>query len=389
MVLGTGTLSAGDLRSPDFMQAARRGFDALYRLDYAAADQIFTQLAQEYPKHPAPPLYLAANSWLEFLFDRLDLDLDKFVSPGYFADARAVDVPIEIRRRYQENIEKARQLCTDLLEKDPYDLEALYFMGAVEGVQGSYAFTVEHSVGNAFAFGKRAYRYHSQILERAPDFYDAYLSAGLYEYIVANLPWYIKWFTTLFGYRGSEERGFEYLNLAAQNGEFVSDDSSVLQMVLFVREKRYRDALRLAEQLHAKYPENYIFHVNQAQILERMGRQTESLDVYRRISQLAAAGAHNYQSLPQARFNHQLALKLRDSGQPELACSYFESALESPDVSDRDRVTGHLELGRTLARLGRPETAAEHLRMVLSLPDYDGAAREASRLLKELQSDGD
>ncbi len=331
---------------------------------------------------PRPPGF-------KFLFDHLDLDLEKFVSPGYFADARAVDVPSGIRQRYQENIQKARQLCTALLEKNPYDLEALYFLGAVEGVEGSYAFTVEHSVGSAFTFGKRAYRYHSQILERAPDFYDAYMSAGLYEYIVANLPWYIKWFTTFFGYRGSEERGFEYLNLAAQNGEFVSDDSRVLQMVLFVREKRYRDGLRLAEQLHAKYPENYIFHVNQAQILERMGRQTESLDVYRRISQLAALQAPNYQALRQARFNNQLALKLRDSGQPDLACSYFEAALASPDASDADRVTGHLELGRTLSRLGRTEAAAAHYRAVLSLPDYDGAAREASRLLEQLRSNGD
>jgi hypothetical protein len=239
-------------------------------------------------------------------------------------------------------------------------------------------------VGNAFSSGKRAYRYHSQILEQAPDFYDAYLSAGLYEYIVANLPWYIKWFTTFFGYRGSEERGFDYLNLAAQNGEFVSDDSRVLQMVLFVRERRYRDGLRIAEQLHAKYPENYLFHINQAQILEKLGRQTDSLDVYRRIAQLAASQVPNYQTLRQARFNFQLAARFRDNNEPTLAYTYFSAALASPDATDKDRALGHLELGRTLALLGQPEDAVAHYRAVLSLPDFDGSSSEAARLLKEI-----
>ena len=77
-------LQAEDLRSPGFLAKARVGFDQIFDLDYDEAFTTFERLAVEYPGHPGPPLYMATTIWLQELFQRQDLDLDKFISPSYF-----------------------------------------------------------------------------------------------------------------------------------------------------------------------------------------------------------------------------------------------------------------------------------------------------------------
>ena len=48
-----------NLREPAFVKVARRGFNQMYNLDYEEAIETFRSLREEYPQHPAPPLYLA------------------------------------------------------------------------------------------------------------------------------------------------------------------------------------------------------------------------------------------------------------------------------------------------------------------------------------------
>jgi hypothetical protein len=55
------------------------------------------------------------------------------------------------------------------------------------------AVTIDHDKREAFRQGKKAYQHHLRIVEGQPGYYDAYVTIGLYEYIVANLPWYVNW----------------------------------------------------------------------------------------------------------------------------------------------------------------------------------------------------
>ena len=319
---------------------------------------------------------------MEELYHRQELDLDKFIAPGYFGAKSGREMPPEERRLFSEGLARSRQLCELILKEAPNSREARYLLGATYGVEASFAFTIDRNRGKAFDLGKKAYRLHADIIKEAPDFYDAYMTVGLYEYMVGNLPWYIRWIATIIGYRGSEERGFQYLEKAARHAVFVSDDTRVLLMVLWVREERFEDALENARTLHSKYPRSYLLHLNRAQILEKWGRTSEALEEYREVARRAVAGIPNYQMLPMGTFSYQLGLKHRNESQWPEARSFLERALEDPGTPLPDRALAHLELGKLLDLLGEPEPALGHYRKVLDLPDVDGSRREARRLLE-------
>ena len=169
------------------------------------------------------------------------------------------------------------------MKEDPAFYDSYLSVGQSLGVLGSFAFTIDRKKIQALRYGKQAYNYHRDLMKEDPAFYDSYLSV-VYEYIVGNLPWYIKWLAAIAGYSGSAKRGFEYLELAAEKAHYVADDSRVLLMVLNVREKRHDRALSIARTLHGKYPRSFLLHLNKAQLLERMGRLDESVREYQSIN---------------------------------------------------------------------------------------------------------
>ena len=372
-----------DLRSPEFTARAKEGFTDLYDLDYEAALKKFTQLAEQFPEHPGPPLYQATTVWLHELFLRQDLDLDKFISPGYFTEKSKREMPEEQRKFFMEKIERARSLGEAILAKHPKDPTALYFLGAVEGVLGSFYITIDHSVKNAFSHGKKAYKYDAEVLKEDPKFYDAYMTVGTYEYIVGSLPWYIKWIAAIAGFHGSKEQGFKDLTLASRHGEFVADDSRVLEMVLFVREKRYQDALKIAQYLHERFPENFLFNLNRAQIEEKLGQREEALRIYLQVAHMAEEGVPNYQKLKKVPYFLQLGPKLRRAGDFEKAENLLSKVLNDTAATPSDRALAHLELGKTYDLSDQRGEAEEQYKKVLELPNVDNTRKEASQYLQQ------
>lgn len=373
------------LRGPEFLARAREGFTRNYNLEYQEALRTFEELKRQYPQHPAPPLYLAANLWLEELFERQELDLNTFISPAYFTQPAQRRMTAERRQAFFDAVAESQKLSQTLLEKSPGHLDARYFLGAAEGLLASFAITIDRSVSEAFKHGKRAYKYHQEVVQENPDYDDAYMSVGLYEYVVANIPWYIKWLAVLIGYRGSEERAFRYLERAAEKAPFVSDDARTVLMVLLVREGRNREALEKARYLHEKYPRNYLLHINRAQILEKMGREEQALEQYQQVLKLAEGGAPNYQKLPLPVFRYQVGNKLMQLKRMDQALEQFEKVIQNPHTPEKEKALSYLHAGMILDAAGKRSEAVEHYQQVLQLKESENSHHRARRYLKESQ----
>jgi len=381
LLLIVSPLFSQDLRSPAFMQAAEKGFAEIYNLDYDQANKTFSDLRARYPEHPAPPLYLATVTWLSELFGRNELDLDRFIAPAYFTQPTTRKMPAEARKLFFDNVQTSQNLAEAILKKNPKNHDARYFVGSSHGVLGAFSITIDRSYSDAFSHGKKAYKYHDAIIEENPNYFDAYMSVGLYEYIVDNLPWYIKWVAVIVGYRGSQERGFDYLGRAASKGQYAADDAAVLQMVLFVRENRYADALKNVSSLHSKYPRNYILHLNKAQILEKLGRRSEAAGEYRKVLSQADAKAPNYGKIPMPGFRLDAARKLLSLGDGGGALTQFEKLLADKSAQ-RQKVICHLGAGQAMDLLGRRKEATAHYEEVLRLPDMEDSHDRARDYLK-------
>lgn len=381
--LSVAVLLAQGLQDEAYFSDIREAFDPMYRLDYDAAIERITDLERRYPEHPGPPLAHAVTLWLHELFLRQELDdLDRFISPGYFTEPTTRQMPEAERRAFEGFLERSETLASRILEERPSDRDARYYLGSVEGIRGAYAITISRSKMDALRHGKKAYQYEKAIVDEDPDYADAYMTVGLYEYILDNLPWWIKWVAVIAGYTGSEKLGFEYLVRSAEKGKNVEIDARVLLMVLYVRERRYDYALSLARDLHRLFPENFLFHLNQGQILKKMGHTGEALDVFAAVERKAEEGAPNYQRFSLAAFRYSLGLELLGVGRREEALARFEAVAADREAPPREGTLSRLKAGQILDLLGRREEALARYREVLRLEDAAGAHREAERYIE-------
>src|SRR5436189_3400745 len=243
------------------------GSEALFNLDYETARKNFKEMAQAFPGYTAGPEFLADTLWAETLYQTRRLQSSLYGNDDTFystsddkADPRIVD-------QFRTLTRQARLLAEARLKQFPKYPEALYFMGAIEGLKASFEEAVERRHIAALKDGSDAVDKHRQVIKLDPNYRDAELSIGLYDYTVGALPLPIKIGAGLFGFHGSKKRGLATLERVAKEGHWVHDEAKTLLIVLYTREKRFAEAAALAKELSIKYPRNYLCRLEAADAL--------------------------------------------------------------------------------------------------------------------------
>ncbi|HJY29332.1 MAG TPA: hypothetical protein VJ306_14995 [Pyrinomonadaceae bacterium] len=259
-ILWTITSLAQDL---DTLRA--EGYAALYNLDYQTARARFQKMIELAPDHPAGAQCMASSLWVQQLNQSWELKATLY-STGAITETKS-QVDRKQSDEFRKWIRRAKNLSQARLRKDPRDVEALYFLGAAEGLEASWAGGVERKFMAAFRSGKDSVEHHREVLKLAPDFRDAELTIGLMNYIIGSLPLPTKMLVATMGVRGSRKRGLETLQRVATEGKWARDVARVLLVDLYKREKRWDDAAQVARELAAKYPRNYLFKLQIADAL--------------------------------------------------------------------------------------------------------------------------
>ena len=108
------------------------GYEALYNLDYETARARFQKMIDLAPDHPAGPQCMASSLWVQQLNQSWELK-----STLYSANA-ITDSKSQVDRKqadeFRKWIRRAKQLSQARLRKNARDVEALYFLGAAEGL---------------------------------------------------------------------------------------------------------------------------------------------------------------------------------------------------------------------------------------------------------------
>jgi tetratricopeptide (TPR) repeat protein len=241
------------------------GYDALYNLDYEGARKRFQKMIELAPDHPAGAQCFASSLWLQQLNQAWELKATLYSADAYENGKSKPDrTQVDAFRKW---IRTAKQLSQARLRKDPHDVEALYFLGAAEGLEAAYAAAIERKFRAALRAGSDSVDHHREVLKLAPGFHDAELTIGLMNYIVGSLPLPVKMLVATMGVRGSKKRGLEALERVTVRGEWARDVARVLLIDLYKREKRFTDAFEVARQLTEKYPRNYLFKLQMADAL--------------------------------------------------------------------------------------------------------------------------
>lgn len=263
-VVGQATGPTNDSRARlDTLRA--EGYEALYNLDYEAARKRFREMLQLAPDHPAGAQCMAASLWVEQLNQSWELKATLYSTKAYTEEKRKTD-PAQTSE-FRKWIRQTKSLAEAKLRQDRRNLEALYFLGAAEGLDAAYAAAVEKKYRSALKSGSSAVDRHREVLKLAPDFRDAELTIGLQNYIVGSLPLPLKMIAATMGVRGSKKRGLETLERVSVDGRWARDLARVLLVDLYKREKRWKDAVATARVLSERYPRNYLFKLQMADAL--------------------------------------------------------------------------------------------------------------------------
>lgn len=237
------------------------GYEALYNLDYEAARKRFQKMVELAPEDPAGAQCLASSLWLQQLNDSYQLK----------ATLYSGDVKEKTDRRltdeFRKWIRQAKTLSEARLKKEPRNVDALYYLGAAEGLEAAYTAQVERKYVAALRAGTNAVDHHREVVKLSPDYHDAELTIGLHNYVVGSLSLPLKMIAGTMGVRGSKKRGLETLERVTAEGKWARDLARILLVDLYKREKRYDDAVKTARQLSEKYPRNYLYKLQMAEAL--------------------------------------------------------------------------------------------------------------------------
>ena len=236
----------------------RQAFRHAYNLDYPAALAAFEKALALDPDDSATHRARAAVTWLHIIFRRGSITVDQYLTGAPRGDLKLEKPPAEEAEAFHHHLNRALQLAERRLEANPRDVNALYDVGAAVGLQASYVATVEGRIGGAFGSARRAYDTHERVMSLDPSRKDAGLIVGTYRYVVATLSLPVRWVAYLAGFGGDKSKGLRFIEEAAQYPGDVRIDAKFALMLLYNREGRYLDALKVIRGLIAEFPRNRV-----------------------------------------------------------------------------------------------------------------------------------
>jgi tetratricopeptide (TPR) repeat protein len=373
----------------------RSGLEALYNLDYDKAQKDFKEIAQLFPNHPAGPQLLAARVWIKTLYESRRLQVSLYSSKSFYANGDDKVDP-KIVNEFRTLTRDARRLSEVKLKQEPKNIEALDFLANTEGLKASFEEAVERKHFSALRNGNDAVNHHRQVLKLDPKCIDAQLTIGLYEYVVGSLPLPIKLLAGIGGFRGSKKRGLSLLEQVAKEGRWSQDDAKTLLVLLYTREHRYEDVLKLTRELGVKYPRNYLYRLETADTLVALAAQKRKASDPNGAAQAEKEAFATFDDLLRDRVVRDASTRALDlihfkygealavAGQQDRAAKEF-LATTKIDHAEPGLVTmAHLYAARSLDVVGKREEALAQYKQVLARPNVYDAHDEAKKGLKQV-----
>ena len=356
------------------------GLEALYNLDYAKAQSDFSEIAKLDPSNPTGPQLLAARLWIKTLYESRRLQSSLYSSESFYTKGDDKVEP-KIVSEFRALTREAKRLADARIKANPRDVEAIDALAAVAGLKASFEEAVERRHFAALRDGSEAVDRHREVLRLDPNYIDAQLTIGLYEYVLGSLPLPAKLLAGLTGARGSKRRGLAALEKVAREGRWSRDDAKSVLILLYTREKRFPEVLTLARELSAKYPRNYLFRLEAADALvaqAALERRQNNITAAEKAEQEAFASFDDLLRDRSLRETVSRALDLvhfkygevlLTAGQGERAAREFLAATRVERAEPALVTMAHLYAARAFDLTGKREDALAHYRQVLARPD--------------------
>jgi tetratricopeptide (TPR) repeat protein len=233
----------------------------IYNEQYRAAEEDARKIIKKYPSHPAGFFFMAAviDSWM------------------------AVHLSGVRENEFYRFCELAVEKGDKLLERNPGDEWAKFFVGGAEGYKGTYEARFDRWI-TAFRYGWKGVSILSQLKEQNSDLVDINYGIGSYEYWRSALTKNLRWMP---GVVDKRSKGIEKVKKARESGVYTKVASSIGLIDIYLNEKAYAFAITIADESLLKYPRSRIFLLGKAKGLLGKGNYWEAENIFRQVLVMA------------------------------------------------------------------------------------------------------
>ncbi len=257
-------------------------FDHFYNMDYDRSIQEFEKVLDRHPNDPSAVNHLLATTLMRELYRMGAMNTGEYATDSFIGQAHRSADP-KVKEQIQQLVERAETLEEQQLKDDPNNIDALYARGVTRAQFSLYTALVERAWFSALRNAVGARRDHERVLELNPNYVDAKLVVGAHNYVMGSLPWSVKAAVALVGLSGTKEKGLQYLREVANSGGENSVDAKVVLALFLRRERRFDESRNLMHDLSARYPGNYLFPLEEANLMRSTNHVQEAAAAYRRV----------------------------------------------------------------------------------------------------------
>jgi tetratricopeptide (TPR) repeat protein len=303
------------------------------------------------PNDPATHRALASSVWVDILYRRGAVTVDHYLGSVSRTRYDVQQPPPELDAEFKREIGIAIQLAEQRVKAAPKDAQAHYDLGTSLGLQASYVATVDGKFLAAFKSARRSYDEQERVLQLDPSRKDAGLIIGTYRYLVSSLSLPMRLMAYVSGFGGGKDRGVRMIEESAGMPSEDQTDALFALVLIYNREKRYDDAMRVLQQLRRRYPRNRLAVLENGATAVRGGRGAEAETI---LSEgIAMFGRDTRPKVPgeRALWHLQRGAARVQLGRREDAEADLREAL-GPDAASWVQGRAHLELARLAVQRG-------------------------------------
>jgi tetratricopeptide (TPR) repeat protein len=367
--------AAGPTRDPLVDSA----FDNFYNMDYERSIEEFEKILERNPNNPADVNHLLSVVLMRELYRMGAMNTGEFANDSFIGQAHRPADP-KVKERIKQLVERAEDLEEQELKANPKNVDAIYARGVTRAQFSLYTALVERAWFSALRNAVGARHDHERVLELDPNYVDAKLVVGAHNYVMGSLPWSVKVAVALVGLSGSKEKGLEYLRQVADSDSENSVDAKVVLSIFLRREHRYDEARALMHDLTARYPRNYLFPVEEANLFRSAGHAQEAAECYRRVWQNGRQGKYDSKHYEIAAWG--LGELLRGQKDYSGAAAAYESVSEAPNPDQETLQKANLAAGEMYDLLQKRDMAMKKYQIVVAENGSTPPAEQARQYMK-------
>jgi hypothetical protein len=187
------------------------------------------------------------------------LQSEFFVDDTQYQNRSRLHPDPRVKVLFNSEIERADRLADEALQVSATDANALFAKSLTFGLRANFAALINKEDLAALKYTKLGRPFADRLIAADPKDYDAYLGAGVENYLLSLRPAPLRLLLRITGSHVDREKGLEELRKTAEHGHYLEPFARLLLAVAALRDNNPAGARELLSELHNRFPDNQLY----------------------------------------------------------------------------------------------------------------------------------